>query len=96
MSIESKTKEAILDKLWVALNNRESDPEMQLYLSPDEIDMVHEAMEEYARNRSIEFGAWLSQNYYMDQEGFYHHDYQNKMHYTAFQLYELFSHSIDK
>ena len=66
MSKENKTKEAVLGKLWVALNKREGDPEMHLYLSPDEIDMVHNAMDEWAeiksRERAIAMCQWATHN----------------------------------
>ena len=106
MSIESKTKEAVLGKLWVALNNRESDPEMHLYLSPDEIDMVHEAMEIYARNRSIEMLKW----YAIKMVGFIEYikdirpivtsnEIEEKIKefegQTFEKLYELFSHQTE-
>lgn len=62
MNQEIKTKEEILGKLWIALNKRESDPEMHLYLSPDEMDMIYEAMDEYAKQVSIEFTEWKDKN----------------------------------
>ena len=68
------------------------------------VSQVFEAMEQHARNRSIEFDMWKRENYwqYNIVERFYfrwENNYEDRK--TPLQLYELFSqqidnHSIDK
>lgn len=51
---------------------------------------IYKAMDEWRRQEAIDFGKWLEENYYLDGGGFYHHDYQNKTHFTIEELYNEF------
>lgn len=61
------------------------------YHTGEEVDLL---MEEYAnqiaKQTAIAFANFLKDVYYLDGEGFYHHNYQNKVHYTVESLYETF------
>ncbi len=57
---------------------------------------VLDAMSEYAEQKTMAFANWLSENYYMDSEGYYHHDYQNKIHFTAEELYDKYTQSSNQ
>lgn len=44
-----RTAEEIFTHLWVIHNSKKNDPEMQLHLSIDEIELIAEAMKQYAK-----------------------------------------------
>ena len=51
---------------------------------------IHKAMDAYGADVAIGFATYLQASYYMDNEGFYHHHYNNKIHYTVEQLFEQY------
>ncbi len=53
------TKEEALGKHWIAHNKKESDEDTQLWLTADEIETVHAAMDEYAKQEAIAYAHWV-------------------------------------
>lgn len=92
---ESKTKEQILGEGGDACEYN-----WELHVIP--YDTALGAMEQYARSTAIEFVDWTNSedcNYKWGSDGWYHwaESYQDGYKpISTTQLYELFSHSIDK
>lgn len=63
--------------------------EAKRYGKDGKLVALHIAIEA-AKQQSIGFAEWLKDNYYMDNEGFYHHDYQNKNHFNIGELYTIY------
>ena len=57
---------------------------------------ISNAMDEYAKEIAIGFGRFLQENYYLDNVGFYHHDYQNKIYFNIEELFNQYIQSLTK
>lgn len=93
MNQEIKTKEEILG---LSFYPHECGSMIECITKQDAL----KAMEQYARNRSIEFETWKADNdYERHSNGFYSKEHPiagKQTWFTLPEIYELFSHSIDK
>lgn len=97
------TPEEFFTIRWAAHNKKESDPDLHLTLSEDEMDMIEECISDYAKQESIAFDIWKVDNgwtkYHNKNYQITYLGYNTKLEpveYSTEQLYSLYQQSKPK